>query len=108
MGRREVVRVVHRKPAPHRKDDVQVVRHRDAHVEALVHDLILLGEAEDLTVRIAQRDLDHMREVRYVWNVSRHMEPEKPAHHDRCLDFAPVGFRRNPQQIEVRLIRVPD
>lgn len=78
---REIVRIDHLHPLPGAEDHVQVLRNNPAVAEKIVHDLVLLGEAEDLALRIASGNVNHVREVIVVRHVAGHVESEKSRHH---------------------------
>lgn len=105
---RQIVRVLHFQTLPRGKDNMQVRREAFAGIEVCVHELVLLGKAEDLAVQITLGDQHHLAEIRPVRDVTGDMEAEKPGRHDRRLDLAPVGVRVAVQEFEVGLVGIAD
>lgn len=59
----ETVWIVHRDLRPAAENQVEIVRDVHAAAADVIDDCVLLGEAQDLAVRIALCDVDHVAEV---------------------------------------------
>lgn len=55
---------------------------KNAAVQAAIYDVILLGEAQNLTVPVSIGDLYHLPQIILVDDVSRDMETKKSRHHN--------------------------
>lgn len=56
-----------------------------------IHDLVPLGEAQNLTVRISSRNLNHLFKIFSVWDIAGNMKAEESRHHDGRLSLPPIG-----------------
>ena len=107
MCLRQMIRIVHLKTAPATEYDMQIFRQLVStrlRPQKLIDKVKLFRKTEYLTMRIAPRDHDHLRQISHIDDITRYVETKKSRQHNRCLDFSPICIRIALQNLQIVLI----
>lgn len=89
---------------PAAENQMKIIWNLGSLVNCLIDDFKLLGEAEDLAMRIPCCDFQHLGQVLHIRNISADMETKKATTHNSRFHFSPVLRWVAIQNIEIALI----